>query len=250
MKKYKLLKDTVEVKAGTIFVYKERMDADMGEHTRFIPAGYYVEGFVFDGQISAPYYEKSVIENNPEWFEEVKEEVVELTERQEKIQSILDSFVDSFSVNKEKGTISINRNKMVQIIKEIEETDKPQSDEAKARRVIVAGLKSNHAADFDTSNQSDQIKFTVHTEDGFKCTDGDIIYGIAIQASGIDQWREQKLPFKTPIGESRVWFKDKEKANQYLIINKKCLSFSDIMDRVMLSKGSRNRLIQLAKSRI
>ena len=76
--------------------------------------------------------------------------------------------------------------------------------------------------------ESENNKTIVTTKDGFNCTDGDIIYGIALQASGIDQWREVKLPFKTTMNEARVWFKSKEKANEYLIENKKVFSITDI----------------------
>lgn len=230
MKKYRLLKHSIEVKAGTIFVYREKMKKDMGDHQRWVPAGCCTEDFVFNGQASAPYYEKDVVENTPEWFEEVIDNGIALTERQAHIHYALERFVDSFIVNKEKGSISINRNKEYEIIKEIDS-------------LLVE--KVDHSIKKEVDN-----KFRVKTADGIDCTDGDKIYGIAIQASGVDQWREQVLPFTSPIGESRVWFKDKEKAAEYLIRNKRCFSLTDIEDEIKLSPTVRIRLEELAKKRI
>lgn len=234
MKKYKLLKETPESKEGTIFEYREKQEyrgiKNGFPSSLWIPAGYYNEKFIFTGQESAEYFTTNTIEGKPEWFEEVFDNSITLTERQAQIFYSLERFVDSFIVNKEKGSISINRNKEYEIIKEIEGFLTEKIDHPVAREV--------------------DNKFHVITADGFYCTDGDKIYGIAIQASGVDQWREQVLPFKTPINESRVWFKDKEKANEYLIANKKCFSLTDIEDEIKLSPTVRIRLEESAKQRI
>ena len=232
MKKYELLKDTPDAKAGSVYEYREIYEYVISPNEKkVVPAGYYPVGFVFKGQEGFEYFSTDTIENKPEWFKEVFDSGITLTERQAQIFYSLERFVDSFIVNKEKGSISINRNKEYEIIKEIE------------------GLLTE-TTDHSTKKEVDQTKFTVHTADGFYCTDGDKIYGIAIQASGVDQWREQVLPFKTPINESRVWFKDKEKANEYLIANKKCFSLTDIEDEIKLSPTVRIRLEESAKQRI
>lgn len=230
MKKYELLKDTPDAKAGSVYEYREIYEYVISPNEKkVVPAGYYPVGFVFKGQEGFEYFSTDTIENKPEWFKEVFDNGITLTDRQAHIHYALEKFVDDLSVNRD-GSISINRNKEYEIIKEIE------------------GLlteKTDHSVKKEVDN-----KFHVMTEDGIDCTDGDKIYGIAIQASGVDQWREQVLPFTSPIGESRKWFYSKERAAEYLIANKKCLSLDDLLSRINMGDVSRNHFVALIKERI
>ena len=55
------------------------------------------------------------------------------------------------------------------------------------------------------------------------------------------------------MNENRVWFKDKDKANEYLIRNKKVLSLKDLeflIYKDLIGINPWNRLVELAKERI
>lgn len=245
MKKYRLLKDTVEVKAGTLFEYREVQERRVGDDTlRYIPAGYYVEGFIFDGQLSAPYYEKDVIENNTEWFGEVNGECEKLR-IEEEINNLLDLFVDKFNINKEKNTITTRLFDKEIIVKKILDLIKKNTNSYKEidldaiknsyQEMLNSRIRINTLPEINNNSQEERVIFK--TFDDIICTNGDKIYGVAIQASGIDQWREQILPFKTPISESRVWFTNKEEANKYLIGNKRVFSYNDIVGFSIVKYG-------------
>jgi len=57
-KKYKLLKDLPSLKAGAIFTYNHGVD-----------------GYVYDGTYGLAGYSKEVVENSPDWFKTLDEEI-------------------------------------------------------------------------------------------------------------------------------------------------------------------------------
>jgi len=74
MKQYKLLKDLPDLKAGAIFIKGSEEDGD-----------YHCQGEYR--------YDEDVVENNPEWFEEVKEEYE---------KSVAMTFIDTHYIDKDK----------------------------------------------------------------------------------------------------------------------------------------------------
>lgn len=221
MKKYRLIKDYPGIKIGAIAVYNEK------ENIYDIDPKYITGDNFFPRKDLPVNIYKPMVENNTEWFEEI----FEPTEKQIKIQELLENVIDKFEVNKEKGSIKIKQIYLDHFSKNVESL-----------------FNEDHLK--GEVKTTPEAKFRVKTEDGFDCTDGDRIYGIAIQASGVDQWREEILPFKTPISENRVWFKNKEKANEYLIAYKPCLTLAEVANRVCLAEISINYFKEIIKSRI
>jgi hypothetical protein len=281
-KKYKLLKDTVEAKEGSIFKYSDKL---VGSISR--SKGYWLENPLPEGHLQLFYTVESV-ENNPEWFKEIEER----TDLQIKLGILLEKYVDSFQINKEKGSISVPQvtidrliENVTNTVKELEPikekislslkaqpiTDKDREEIEKALSAgPILGISGmileeeeerryqsylrrinesfNFKSDVEKWREEPKVVFTTH--DGICCIDGAKIYGICLHAIGPDQWREVVLPFKSIPGENRVWFDSKDKANDYLIRNKKCLSIDDITDRVYLEAISINHFKKLVKERI
>lgn len=99
--------------------------------------------------------------------------------------------------------------------------------------------------------ESPKLKDIFITSDSVVCSNGDKVYGISLQASGNDKWREQVLPFKgMPIGQNRVWFSTKEKANEYLIENSSIFSIKELYSLLFLNSSQYSYLTKIAKEKI
>lgn len=67
------------------------------------------------------------------------------------------------------------------------------------------------------------------TKDGVDCFENDVVYGVALQASGNDRLIKKKLPFNFRDITNRFWFKDENKAKEYIELNEKKYSLNDVM---------------------